>query len=117
ASAVNVLIRQRLDSIAMLRCLGATSGQVISIHLLQALAMGLLGSILGASIGVALQQAMPRVLGDFLPVDVNVATSPLAIALGIGLGLWTSGVFALVPLLAIRDISPLATLRRNTNPV
>jgi putative ABC transport system permease protein len=117
ASAVTVLIRQRLDSIAVLRCLGATSGQVISIHLLQAIAMGALGSVLGAAIGVGLQQVMPRVLGDFLPVDVDVTTSPLAIALGIGLGLWTSAVFALVPLLAIRDISPLATLRRNTNPV
>lgn len=117
ASAVHVLIRQRLDSIAMLRCLGATSGQVIGIHLLQALAMGLLGSLLGAAIGVGLQQLLPQVLADFLPVDVRVTPSTLAIGLGIGLGIWTSGVFALVPLLGIRDISPLATLRRNTNPV
>ena len=116
ASAVHVLIRQRLDSIAMLRCLGATSGQVILIHLLQALAMGLVGSILGAVLGVSLQQLMPRVLADFLPVDVRVIPSARAIGLGIVLGMWTSGVFAVLPLLGIRAISPLATLRRNTDP-
>lgn len=116
ASAVHVLIRQRLDSIAVLRCLGATSGQVIGVHLLQALAMGLLGSVLGAALGVALQQVMPIVLADFIPVDVRVAPSAAAIAIGIALGLWTAGVFAVLPLLAIRAISPLATLRRNTDP-
>lgn len=116
ASAVHVLIRQRLDSIAMLRCLGASSGQVIGIHLLQAMAMGLIGSIFGAVLGVALQQLMPLVLADFIPVDVRVIPSPRAIGLGIALGMWTSGVFALLPLLGIRAISPLATLRRNTDP-
>ncbi len=116
ASAVHVLIRQRMDSIAMLRCLGATSGQVIVAHLLQALAMGLLGSVLGAGAGLVLQQFLPVVLADFLPVDVEVALSPRAIAIGVALGLWTAGVFAVLPLLAIRAISPLATLRRNTDP-
>ncbi len=116
ASAVHVFIRQKLDTIAMLRCLGATTRQVFAIHLLQALAMGLLGSVLGALVGVGLQQAMPLVLKDFLPVDVRVLPSPRAILLGIALGVWTAGVYALLPLLGIRDISPLATLRRAVDP-
>ncbi len=116
ASAVHVLVRQRLDSIAMLRCLGATSWQVIGALLLQAMAMGLLGSLLGAVVGVAVQQGLPGVLADFLPVDVRIVPSPRAVALGVSLGLWTAGGFALLPLLAIRSISPLATLRRITDP-
>lgn len=116
ASAISVMIRQRLDAIAMLRCLGATSWQVVGIHLVQAAAMGLLGSVIGAALGVALQQVIPLVLADFLPVDVRVLPSPRAILLGIGLGVWTAAGFALLPLLAIRSISPLATLRRDTNP-
>jgi putative ABC transport system permease protein len=116
ASAVHVFIRQRLDSIAMLRCLGASSGQVIATHLLQAVGMGVIGSLLGAGLGVGLQHLMPRVLADFLPVDVRVTTSWSAIGIGAALGVWTSAAFALLPLLGIRDISPLATLRRNTNP-
>ncbi len=116
ASAVHVFIRQRLDSIAVLRCLGATSGQIFAIYLLQAIGMGLLGSALGALLGVGLQQAMPLVLSEFIPVSVRVLPSASAIAIGMGLGIWTAAVFALMPLLGVRQISPLATLRRNVNP-
>ena len=116
ASAVHVLIRQRLDSIAMLRCLGASSGQVIGAHLLQAVVMGLIGSLAGVALGLMMQQLMPYIFADLLPVDVVVAVSPRAALLGIALGVWTAGIFALLPLLGIRFISPLATLRRNTDP-
>ncbi|HRP06911.1 MAG TPA: ABC transporter permease [Gemmatimonadales bacterium] len=116
ASAVHVLIRQRLDSIAVLRCLGATSGQLIAAYLLQAVAMALLGSLAGAWLGVMLQQLLPRVLADFLPVDVRVVPSLSAMALGVGLGVWTAAAFALMPMLGIRSVAPLATLRRNTDP-
>ena len=52
ASAVSVFIRRKLDSIAVLRCLGATSGQVFSVYLLQAAGMGLLGSVVGVLGGI-----------------------------------------------------------------
>ncbi|MGD9524955.1 MAG: ABC transporter permease [Gemmatimonadales bacterium] len=116
ASAVHVLIRQRLDSIAVLRCLGATSGQIVLAFLLQAMGMGLLGALLGAAIGVGLQQAMPALFADLLPVDVQVAASPMAVLLGVGLGIWTAAAFALLPLLGARSVPPLATLRRLTTP-
>ncbi|MGH7592840.1 MAG: ABC transporter permease, partial [Gemmatimonadales bacterium] len=116
ASAVHVFIRQQLDTIAVLRCLGATSGQIFAVYLLLSLAMGLLGSVLGALLGVGLQQLMPHVVHDFLPVNVRVLPSPHAILIGIGSGLWTASVFALLPLLGVRRVPPLATLRRATNP-
>ena len=117
ASAVHVYIRQQMDSIAVLRCLGATSWQLFAIYLLQALAMGLFGSILGALLGVGLQQVMPYVVRDFLPVGVRVLPSPHAIIVGIASGLWTATVFALLPLLGLRTVPPLATLRRAVDPV
>lgn len=112
ASAVHVFIRQQLDSIAVLRCLGATSWQLVGVYLIQALSMGLLGSVLGAVLGVGLQQVMPYVVRDFLPVDVRVLPSTHAIIVGMISGIWTAGVFAILPLLAIRSVPPLATLRR-----
>lgn len=117
ASAVHVYIRQQLDSIAVLRCLGATSWQIFAIYLLQALAMGVFGSILGALFGVGLQQLMPFVVRDFLPVGVRVLPSPHAIAVGLASGVWTASVFALLPLLGVRTVPPLATLRRAVDPV
>lgn len=117
ASAVHVFIRQKLPTVAVLRCLGATSGQVFAIYLVQAAAMGLLGSVIGAALGIAVQQALPGLLADLLPVDVATTPSWRAVALGIGTGLWVALVFALLPLLALRRVPPLAALRRDFEPV
>ena len=113
ASAVHVFIRQKLDTIAVLRCLGATTREIFVVYLVQALAMGLLGSAIGAALGLAVQQVLPSLLQDLLPVDVRVRPSAGAVLLGMGLGLWVATLFALLPLLRIRKISPLVTLRRD----
>ncbi|MBP6668753.1 MAG: FtsX-like permease family protein [Gemmatimonadales bacterium] len=112
-SAVQVFIKRKRDTIAVLRCLGATSGQVFGAYLLQAAVMGLLGSLAGVVLGVLLQLALPTVFGAFLPLDVTVVPSPGAIATGLGVGVWVAVVFALLPLLAVRRVPPLAVLRRD----
>ena len=117
ASAVNVFIRQKLDTIAVLRCLGASGGQVFTVYLMQALVMGGIGSAIGAALGVGLQQVLPSLLEDLLPIDVRVRVAPSAILLGMGLGLWVAAIFAILPLLAIRQVSPLVTLRRDYEAV
>ncbi|MHB1326751.1 MAG: ABC transporter permease [Gemmatimonadales bacterium] len=116
ASATHLFIRRKLDTIAILRCLGATSGQVFLAYLVQALAMGLLGSVVGAALGVGIQRFLPYLFLDLLPVDVTIAVSPAAVAVGIGLGIWVALVFALLPLLGVRRVSPLVTLRRGEEP-
>ncbi|HEY7513838.1 MAG TPA: ABC transporter permease, partial [Vicinamibacteria bacterium] len=112
ASAVHVFIKRKLESVAVLRCLGASARTVFAVYLAQAAAVGLLGSLLGAAVGVLVQLALPRLLRELLPVDVIYAPSPAAIAGGIALGLWVALVFALLPLLALRRVSPLQALRR-----
>ncbi len=113
ASATHEFINRKLETVAVLRCLGATAPQVFGVYLTQALGVGLLGSAVGVGIGVLLQLALPRVLSGVLPVEVAVTMSPEAILLGLAVGLWTSFVFALRPLLSVRRISPLVALRRD----
>jgi putative ABC transport system permease protein len=112
-SAVQVFIRRKRDAIAVLRCLGATSGQVFATYLLQAAVMGLVGSALGVGLGLLLQLGLPYVFGAFLPLDVTVRPSLPAVLTGMGVGLWVALVFALLPLLGIRSVPPLAVLRRD----
>lgn len=115
ASGVRAFVARKIDTVAILRCLGASSGQVLTIYVAQAAAMGLLGAAAGAALGVAVQFALPRVMSDFLPVDVNVSLVPSAILSGIAVGGWIALIFSLRPLLSVRNISPLQTLRREAD--
>jgi len=111
ASGVNAFIKRKQETIAVLRCLGATSGQVLLIYGLQAAMMGLAGAAAGAALGVAIQLALPGLVRELLPVDITVSLSPMAIASGLGVGVWVALAFALRPLISVRDISPLQVLR------
>jgi putative ABC transport system permease protein len=116
ASAVVVFIRQRMDTIAVLRCLGASGRRVLAVYGMEAAGMALAGSLVGAVVGVGFQQALPGLLADLLPVDVETAVSWPAIGIGVGMGLWVALVFALFPLLSVRQVPPLAALRRDFEP-
>jgi putative ABC transport system permease protein len=111
ASAIHAHIRLRLPTVAILRCLGASAPTSFAIYLVQALGLGLIGTLLGALLGVAAQLALPPLLHDFLPFAVDVTVSGAAVARGVGAGLVVSGVFALLPLLEVRRVSPLLALR------
>ncbi|WP_420129611.1 ABC transporter permease [Longimicrobium sp.] len=112
ASAMGAYIAQKRDTVATLRCLGATAPQVIFIYLLQAGVMGLIGAALGTAIGLAVQWVLPRLLADLLPVEVETALSLPAVLTGISVGVWIAVAFALLPLIATRRISPLQAIRR-----
>ena len=116
ASAVHVYVRQRLGSIAVLRCLGASAGRTFRIYLAQAAALGLLGVGTGSLVGVALQAYVPRLLSDFLPFDVVFAVSWTAVGLGRGVGVGVTLLFALWPLLEVRGVSPMRALRTDVDP-
>ncbi|GAB4033163.1 ABC transporter permease [Spirosoma jeollabukense] len=111
ASAVQLYVKEKLTSVAILRTLGASGRQAFLIYLLQTALMGLIGATVGALIGSTVQLILPRVFGDFLPVAVVTDLSGSAILGGIGTGLLISVLFSLLPLLAIRNVSPLRTLR------
>lgn len=112
ASGVNAFVMRKIDTVAILRCVGATSRQVLAIYLLQALAMGSIGAAFGALLGLGIQVLLPRVFADFLPVDVRVALESTAVLTGMLVGVWVALLFALRPLIALRNVSPLQTLRR-----
>jgi putative ABC transport system permease protein len=117
ASGVHAFVQRKVDTVAILRCLGATGWQVLLVYAVQAAAMGFVGAAGGALLGVGIQYALPLALGDFLPVDVAITLEPTAILYGLGIGVWVAVIFALRPLLALRRISPLATLRRDAETI
>jgi putative ABC transport system permease protein len=111
ASAIHVYIRERKPGIAVLRCVGAGQGTAFLAYLIQAAWLGLIGSGAGVVLGVLLQEVMPFALAGVLPVEVTTRLSIPSILAGLGIGVWVAVVFALIPLLQVRDVPPLAALR------
>jgi putative ABC transport system permease protein len=113
ASGVHVFVSEKIDTAAVLRCLGARQRQTFAIYLLQAGLMGLSGAAFGVGLGVIVQAVIPGVLRDFLPLDVPFHLEWTAVLAGLGIGLWVSLIFAMLPLLRIKDVAPLRALRRD----
>ena len=117
ASAIHIYIKEKLNSIAILRCLGVKATQALLIYLIQIVGIGIIGSVLGALLGTTIQQFLPIVIQDFLPFELTTDISWLAIGQGLAIGVLISVLFALPPLMSIRKVSPLNVLRVSADPV
>ncbi len=113
AMAMRSYLQQRLDSIAIMKSLGAGSAQVMKIYLLQTLLLGLSGGVLGVVLGIGVQMAFPLFLAKLLHLTPSLRLEPHVIGLGLGAGLLTTLLFTLPPLLDIRNVRPILILRRN----
>ncbi|CAN5756134.1 ABC transporter permease [soil metagenome] len=115
ASAVNVFVKDKRRTVAVLRCLGATQRTAFGAYLLQATALGTAGALIGAALGVGLQALLPGVVADVLPIDVAFAVQWGVVGIGVAVGTVVAATFALLPLLAVRGISPLRALRHDVD--
>ncbi len=111
ASSVHIYVKEKLRSVAVLKCLGATRRQSFLIFLIQIMGMGFVGGLLGSLLGVILQELFPYVLSDMLPFDIETTIYPESVLIGILLGIFMSVMFALIPLLSTWYVSPLRVLR------
>jgi putative ABC transport system permease protein len=65
ASAINIYVKEKIRSVAILRCLGAKGSQAFLIYLIQIVVVGFLGSLAGAALGTIIQQFLPIAFKDF----------------------------------------------------
>jgi len=107
---------QRRPGIATLKILGASSGTIFRIYLIQ-VAIVSAGAILG---GLAVGAAVPAIVGwlagDALPVAPKFAVFPLPLLISAVYGLLAAVLFSLSPLARAGEISPAAILRARVEP-
>ncbi len=111
AASLHVYIRQKLTTVAILRCLGAGVWQSFAVYLWQGIALGVAGAILGAIVGVAAQWFVPFLVRDFVPLRIDFFMVWPAIGRGMAAGLVMCLLFTLAPLLEVRRVSPLMAIR------
>lgn len=117
ASSVHIYVREKRNTVAVLRCIGTSGWQAFNIFFIQTAVIGLIGSILGALLGLLIQYALPAILAEFIPLDLELSIAWRAIAEGVLLGLIIAILFSVLPLVAVRFVPPLTVLRTNFQPL
>jgi putative ABC transport system permease protein len=112
AMAMHAHLEQRMDMLAILKAVGAGSGDLLRIFLLQTLGLGLAGGVLGVAAGVGVMMALPSAFGNLLPVHAVLSFPWQSALAGLGTGLLTTLLFCLPPLLDVRTVRPVLVLRR-----
>lgn len=112
-SVTRVFVRQKIRSVAILKCVGATTRQVLSAYVLQVVFLGLAGSVLGVALARAGLAAIPEDIGASFGASQYSLTGS-AVVQGMSVGLLVSLLFSLVPLLEVRRVKPLLLLRGGT---
>ncbi len=126
ATSVHAFIREKLNTIAILKTVGAESPTIIRTYGLQAMILGLVGSVVGLMFGVLFHQGLPWMVAALLASDLldqlgfaksgtDISLAPLA--KGLALGMLSTLFFAVWPLLTIRDIKPARIFRREIAPL
>lgn len=111
-TAMRAHIQQRMDSIAIMKCMGARASQIMRIYLLQTIALGLAGGLLGVAFGLVVQRVFPTFVARYFQLEPNPHWDFLTAAEGIGIAILASLLFTLPPLIGIRHIRPSLILRR-----
>ncbi len=121
AMSVQAFLQEKMKTIAILKTVGADSATVVSVYVVQALGLGLLGSLAGILLGILLQRVLPPLLAGVYVTDLldqlGATTDLSAISAGPllkggTLGLLATVIFTLWPLLKVREIKPAAIFRR-----
>lgn len=116
ASSVHIYAREKRDEVAVLRCVGSSGWQAFNIYFIQIFLLGIVGSVSGAALGLAIQQLIPMVFKDMLPVEVSFSVSWVSFVMGIVIGTVVSVLFSMLPLMAVRFVPPLTVLRADFEP-
>ena len=106
---------RRMDTVALMKSLGATQGFVISVALIQLFLLGVLGIVIGSVVGFAAEELLSRILAGFIASDLpEPGLRPVILASGSALVLLLG--FALPALIQLRNTPPLRVLRHDAMP-
>lgn len=119
ANTFQVLVAQRSRTLALLRCVGASTGQLYRSVLLEAAILGTLASLAGIVLGTALVQAGLMIAPAFelgVPLPETVTLSAPVFIAPLAVGILVTLVAALAPARAASRVAPLAALRPTDAP-
>jgi putative ABC transport system permease protein len=116
ASGTRAWLDGRARSLAILRCLGASSRLVFAVAAIQAAALALCGIVIGLALGAAIPPLAAHWLAGVLPVPPRARLHAGPLALAAAYGVLTASCFALPPLARAMHIPGAALFRDGLIP-
>ncbi len=113
AMAMYSHLQQKMDTIAIMKAVGARSKQIMQIYLLQTLWLGIAGGIIGVAIGAIVQKSFPVLIQRVFAMLPEVTFDWSFSLQGMCLGVLATLLFTVPPLLSIRGIRPSLVFRRD----
>ena len=111
ANAVNAYLDSKRTVIATFKSLGGGGNFVVSIYLIQVLALASIGVALGLALGAIAPFVAAGFLEAAIPVETRPEVYPVALLVAAAFGYMTALAFALLPLGRTRDIGAAALFR------
>jgi putative ABC transport system permease protein len=107
--------QRRMDTVALMKSLGATQRFVISVATVHLLVLGVIGVAAGSVVGFAAEEVLSWILADIIRGDLpEPGAMPVILASGSAMVLLVG--FALPSLIQLRNTPPLRVLRHDVMP-
>jgi len=113
AIAARDFAQRRLDDCAVLRVLGAPQRAIAWSYALEFGGVGLLASVLGVLLGLAVHQVFVALLGNLIEGARLPAPGVTPALFGLGVGMTLLASFGLPPVLQLARVPPLRVIRRD----
>jgi putative ABC transport system permease protein len=115
----SIIVAQRTRELALMRAIGGSRRQMIGSVLVEALAIGLVASVLGLAAGVGVGTLLAYLFGNTGGSEMELAgvgVPAAAVIAAFGVGIVITVVAALLPALRASRIPPIAALREMATP-
>ncbi|MEU0806782.1 FtsX-like permease family protein [Streptomyces sp. NPDC005970] len=114
----SMLVAQRTREIGLMRAIGSSRRQINRSVLIEALLLGVIGSVLGVLAGVGLAIGLMKIMGS---QGLNISTDQLTVKpatpiIGLTIGILVTLISAYIPARRAGKISPMAALRDAGTP-
>jgi putative ABC transport system permease protein len=120
-NALAIAVAQRRREIGILRALGATRGQVLTLFVGEGLALGAVGAVLGVGFGLVMARSVLRVMGSTIStmyVQVQpeaLVVAPMDVIVAVSLGVGAAFVAAFFPARHAASVEPASVMRKKTD--
>ncbi|MBJ7608212.1 MAG: FtsX-like permease family protein [Candidatus Dormibacteraeota bacterium] len=114
-NVMHSVLASRYLEIAMLKAIGYRPRSMFTVLALEAAVIGLAGGVVGTLVGLAVSGGITAAVARAVAIQAPLVIDAGTVALGVALGLGSTVVFALLPIVRAARLRPLSMLRPNSD--